>query len=90
MYKRQLSDHVGLVGDDGKTHHGVLSVPMLMSIPNLTLLAPRDTRQIRQAVRATLKLDGPCVVQYPTVSYTHLAADCAFLPDRRVYRRRKG
>ena len=44
-----LSDHVGLVGDDGKTHHGVLSVPMLMSIPNLTLLAPRDTRQIRQA-----------------------------------------
>ena len=60
-----LSDHVGLVGDDGKTHHGVLSVPMLMSIPNLTLLAPRDTCQIRQAVRATLKLDGPCVVQYP-------------------------
>ena len=60
-----LSDHVGLVGDDGKTHHGVLGVPMLMSIPNLTLLAPRDTRQIRQAVRATLQLDGPCVVQYP-------------------------
>lgn len=60
-----LSDHVGLVGDDGKTHHGVLSVPMLLSIPNLTLLAPRDTQQIRQAVRATLKVDGPCVVQYP-------------------------
>ena len=60
-----LSDHVGLVGDDGKTHHGVLSVPMLLSIPNLTLLAPRDTQQIRQAVRATLKLEGPCVVQYP-------------------------
>lgn len=60
-----LSDHIGLVGDDGKTHHGVLSVPMLMSIPNLTLLAPRDTQQIRQAVRATLELNGPCVVQYP-------------------------
>lgn len=60
-----LSDHIGLVGDDGKTHHGVLSVPMLMSIPNLTLLAPRDTQQIRQAVRATLQLSGPCVVQYP-------------------------
>ncbi len=60
-----LSDHIGLVGDDGKTHHGVLSVPMLLSIPNLTLLAPRDTKQIRQAVRATLQLSGPCVVQYP-------------------------
>lgn len=60
-----LSDHVGLVGDDGKTHHGVLSVPMLLSIPNLTLLAPRDTRQLRLALRATLALEGPCVVQYP-------------------------
>ncbi|MFR8978074.1 MAG: hypothetical protein ACLVJB_09825 [Christensenellales bacterium] len=28
-----LSDHVGLVGDDGKTHHGVLSVPMLLTFP---------------------------------------------------------
>lgn len=60
-----LSDHVGLVGDDGKTHHGVLLVPMLLSMPNMTLLAPRDTEQICQAVRATLALEGPCVVQYP-------------------------
>jgi len=60
-----LSDHVSLVGDDGKTHHGVLSVPMLLSIPNLTLLAPRDTKAIRDAIRASLKVDGPCVIQYP-------------------------
>lgn len=60
-----LSDHAGLVGDDGKTHHGVLSVPMLLSMPNLTLLAPRDTQQIRAAVRASLSVEGPCVIQYP-------------------------
>lgn len=60
-----LSDHVSLVGDDGKTHHGVLSVPMLLSIPNLTLLAPRDTQSITDGLRATLQLEGPCVVQYP-------------------------
>lgn len=60
-----LSDHVSLVGDDGKTHHGVLSVPMLLSIPNLTLLAPRDTQAITDGLRATLALEGPCVVQYP-------------------------
>ena len=59
-----LSDHVALVGDDGKTHHGVLSVPMLQSIPNLTLLAPRDTQAIRDAVRLSAALDGPCVIQY--------------------------
>jgi len=60
-----LSDHVSLVGDDGKTHHGVLSVPMLLSIPNLTLLAPRDTQSIRDAIHASVKVDGPCVIQYP-------------------------
>lgn len=60
-----LSDHAGLVGDDGKTHHGVLGVPMLLSIPNLTLLVPRDVQQIRSAVRASASVDGPCVLQYP-------------------------
>lgn len=60
-----LSDHVALVGDDGKTHHGVLSVPMLMSIPNLTLLAPRDTRAITDSLRLSLAVEGPCVIQYP-------------------------
>ena len=60
-----LSDHVALVGDDGKTHHSVLSVPMLQSIPNLTLLAPRDAQGIEDTIRASLALEGPCVIQYP-------------------------
>jgi len=60
-----LSDHAGLVGDDGKTHHGVLSVPMILSIPGITLLAPRDTTAIHEAVYASSKLNGPCVIQYP-------------------------
>ena len=60
-----LSDHAGLVGDDGKTHHGVLSVPMVLSIPGITLLAPRDTVAIRDAIYASAKIDGPCVIQYP-------------------------
>jgi len=60
-----LSDHVSLVGDDGKTHHGVLSVPMLLSIPNLTLLAPRDTKSICEAIHLSASIEGPCVIQYP-------------------------
>jgi len=60
-----LSDHVALVGDDGKTHHGVLSVPMLLSIPNLTLLAPRDTKAIRESIRLSREINGPCIIQYP-------------------------
>ena len=70
-----LSDHVSLVGDDGKTHHGVLSVPMLLSIPNLTLLAPRDTQSIRDAIRLSAAVEGPCVIQYPKDGIEPYAAD---------------
>ena len=59
-----LNDHAGFVGDDGKTHHGVLSVPMVLSIPNITLLAPRDTQEIRNCIRASLAVNGPCIIQY--------------------------
>ncbi|MGN0997663.1 MAG: 1-deoxy-D-xylulose-5-phosphate synthase [Candidatus Ventricola sp.] len=75
-----LSDHVALVGDDGKTHHGVLSVPMLQSIPNLTLLAPRDTQAIRDAVRLTANLDGPSVIQYPKDGIERYAEDLESAP----------
>ena len=70
-----LSDHVSLVGDDGKTHHGVLSVPMLLSIPNMTLLAPRDTESIRASMGLALQVNGPCVVQYPKDGIEPYAAD---------------
>ena len=74
-----LSDHVSLVGDDGKTHHGVLSVPMLQSMPNMTLLAPRDTQGIRDAIHLSLKVEGPCVIQYPKDGIEPYAQD---LEDR--------
>lgn len=75
-----LADHVALVGDDGKTHHGVLSVPMLQSIPNLTLLAPRDTQVIRDAVRLSAALEGPCVIQYPKDGIEPYAKDVGDAP----------
>lgn len=77
-----LSDHVALVGDDGKTHHGVLSVPMLMSIPNLTLLAPRDTQAIRDAIRLSGDVNGPCVIQYPKDGIEPYAEEMAHAPLR--------
>ncbi len=75
-----LSDHVSLVGDDGKTHHGVLSVPMLLSIPNLTLLAPRDTAAIRDAIHSSARIEGPCVIQYPKDGIEPYAQDLSGRP----------
>jgi 1-deoxy-D-xylulose-5-phosphate synthase len=59
-------DRGGLVGDDGATHHGVLDVAYLRSLPNLTLCSPKDTIELREMVRYALRYGkGPVAVRYP-------------------------
>ncbi|MCR4708454.1 MAG: 1-deoxy-D-xylulose-5-phosphate synthase [Clostridiales bacterium] len=60
-----LADHAGLVGDDGKTHHGVLAGAMTLPVPGLTVLAPRDTRDLAGAIRLVNSLPGPSVIAFP-------------------------
>ncbi len=59
-----LIDRAGLVGDDGATHHGVFDIAFLRHIPNLTIFAPRDLRELDAMLDATLSLDGPCAIRY--------------------------
>ncbi len=59
-------DRAGLVGDDGPTHHGVFDIPYLRSIPNITLMAPRDEAMLARMLRTALDHDaGPAAIRYP-------------------------
>jgi 1-deoxy-D-xylulose-5-phosphate synthase len=59
-------DRGGLVGDDGATHHGALDIAYLRTIPNLTLLSPKDTIELREMVRwALARKQGPIALRYP-------------------------
>lgn len=59
-------DRVGLVGDDGETHHGIFDVAYLDSIPNMTVLAPSSFAELEVMLeRALFQLDGPVAVRYP-------------------------
>ena len=40
-------DRAGLVGDDGYTHHGVFDYAYLRSMPELTIMAPKDENELR-------------------------------------------
>ncbi len=63
---RFFMDRAGLVGDDGPTHHGAFDISFLTHIPNLVLLAPRDTTELREMARWMLGYDrGPTAVRYP-------------------------
>ncbi len=59
-------DRAGLVGEDGPTHHGVFDIAFLQTIPNLTIISPRNQKELRNAVytASTLKT-GPVLIRYP-------------------------
>jgi len=58
-------DRAGLVGQDGPTHHGVFDLAYLRSIPNLTLMVPRDQLMLASMLEAGLALNRPAVLRYP-------------------------
>ncbi|GIV02538.1 MAG: 1-deoxy-D-xylulose-5-phosphate synthase 1 [Fimbriimonadales bacterium] len=63
---RFFMDRAGLVGADGATHHGAFDVGYLRMLPNLVLLAPRDTTELAEMIRFAMAYDkGPIAVRYP-------------------------
>jgi len=63
---RFFLDRSGLVGDDGPTHHGAFDLSYLSLMPNMAVMAPRDTTELREMVRFAKDFDsGPLAVRYP-------------------------
>lgn len=64
-------DRAGLVGSDGKTHHGAFDLSYLRHLPNLKIFSPRDEEAVRSVFEYALKNDGPVAVRYPrrTIPY---------------------
>ncbi len=58
-------DRAGLVGEDGPTHHGVFDLSFLRSIPNITIMAPRDGLMLQRMLRTALQCAGPVAIRYP-------------------------
>jgi 1-deoxy-D-xylulose-5-phosphate synthase len=58
-------DRAGLVGDDGPTHHGAFDISYLRSLPNMTLMAPRDEAALVDMLHTAIVHDGPVGLRYP-------------------------
>ncbi len=68
-------DRAGLVGDDGYTHHGVFDYAYLRSIPNMTIMAPKDENELRHMLRTALLYNAPVAIRYPRGSGVGVAID---------------
>ncbi|MBR6452871.1 MAG: 1-deoxy-D-xylulose-5-phosphate synthase [Lachnospiraceae bacterium] len=58
-------DRAGLVGSDGETHQGLFDFSFLSSIPNMTLMAPKNKWELSDMMKYALTLVSPVAIRYP-------------------------
>ena len=58
-------DRAGVVGADGETHQGTLDMAFFRLIPNLTIMAPKDFKELEDMLEFAVKLKKPVVIRYP-------------------------
>jgi 1-deoxy-D-xylulose-5-phosphate synthase len=59
-------DRAGLVGEDGETHMGLYDIAYLLAVPNMTVTAPCDGREMLALLRAGIEQStGPFSIRYP-------------------------
>src|SRR5262249_27430413 len=59
------ADRAGLVGDDGKTHHGIYDVAYTRGIPNMVVAAPKDENELQHLIFTAVSSGRPFTVRYP-------------------------
>ena len=58
-------DRGGIAGGDGPTHHGLLDIAYLRSVPNIVLMAPKDEGEMRDMMLTMFEHVGPVAMRYP-------------------------
>src|SRR3712207_6364415 len=58
-------DRAGLVGEDGETHMGLYDIAYMLAVPEMTVTAPKDGREMLALLRAGVEHDGPFALRYP-------------------------
>lgn len=58
-------DRAGLVGSDGETHQGIFDISYLSSIPNMTLMAPKNKWELSDMIKYAVNFQTPIAIRYP-------------------------
>ena len=58
-------DRAGLVGSDGETHQGIFDISYFNSMPNMTVMAPKNVWELDKMLEFAVNFDGPIAVRYP-------------------------
>ncbi len=58
-------DRAGVVGADGETHQGTLDMAFFRLVPNLTIMAPKNFKELEEMLEFAVHLNKPVVIRYP-------------------------
>jgi 1-deoxy-D-xylulose-5-phosphate synthase len=58
-------DRAGIVGSDGETHQGIFDISYLSSIPNMTIMSPKNKWELSDMVKFAVDFGAPIAVRYP-------------------------
>lgn len=58
-------DRAGLVGSDGETHQGIFDLSYLSSIPNMTVMAPKNKWELADMLEFAYGFNHPIAIRYP-------------------------
>lgn len=58
-------DRAGLVGSDGETHQGIFDLSFLSSVPNMTIMAPKNKWELSDMLKFAVEFNGPIAIRYP-------------------------
>lgn len=58
-------DRAGIVGEDGETHQGLLDLSYLRTIPNITVLSPKDLTEFKMMLKWCYNFNTPVAIRYP-------------------------
>ena len=59
------ADRAGIVGNDGETHQGLLDMASFSIVPNMTIMAPKDFKDLEQMIDFAVNFNGPILIRYP-------------------------
>ena len=58
-------DRAGIVGSDGETHQGIFDLSYLSTIPNMTIMAPKNKWELSDMLKFAVKFGAPVAIRYP-------------------------
>ena len=53
------------MGQTGETHQGILDLSFFKVVPNLTVMSPKDFKELEEMMEFAVKLKSPVIIRYP-------------------------